>query len=239
MPKQWVIPDIHGNARTLKALILEQIRPSKHDWLYFLGDYIDRGPDSKAVIDFIMKLQEEEYSVRLLIGNHEDYLLRTYNNEYVEKKFFGLRVKNKLKNEWMKFGGKETLQSFGIREVSQIPEKYITWLKSLELYIELEKYYLVHAGLNFELNDPFDDKHSMLWIKEFKIKPEKIHHKKIIHGHVPVSLEFIDLVTKTDTFDFIDLDNGAYMVGKEGFGNLIAFEINSKELIIQPNLDAG
>ena len=237
MSNIWVIPDIHGNLKTLEELIRGQLKPSKEDLLYFLGDYIDRGPDSKGVIDFLIKFQEDGYRTRFLKGNHEDYLLRTYNNEYVEKKMFGLSVKNKLKKEWMKFGGRETLQSFAVKDVSQIPEKYIEWLKTLELYIELDNHYLVHAGFNFDLESPFDDEHSMLWIKEFKIKPEKVKFKKIIHGHVPVSLDFIDLVRNSDTFDFIDLDNGVYMTGKEGFGNLTAFEVNTRELIIQPNMD--
>ena len=56
MRKRWVIPDVHGCVNTLKALIEEQIKPARYDELYFLGDYIDRGPDSRAVIDFIRNL---------------------------------------------------------------------------------------------------------------------------------------------------------------------------------------
>ena len=57
MKNRWVIPDVHGNLITLKYLIENRIALSKSDELYFLGDYIDRGPDSKGVIDFIMSLQ--------------------------------------------------------------------------------------------------------------------------------------------------------------------------------------
>ncbi len=60
MPKTWIIPDIHECANTLQLLVEQQIRPDKKDRLIFLGDYIDRGPDSKGVIDFIMHLQETE-----------------------------------------------------------------------------------------------------------------------------------------------------------------------------------
>jgi serine/threonine protein phosphatase 1 len=77
----------------------------------------------------------------------------------------------------------------------------------------------------------------MLWAKDFKVIPEKIGNRKVVHGHVPVSLDFIDLLSKNDRFDFIDLDNGVYMPGKAGFGNLVAMELHSRELIIQPNLD--
>lgn len=237
MKHLWVIPDIHGNSRTLKALIEEQIKPSRSDKLFFLGDYIDRGPDARGVIDYIIHLQEDEYDVRTIRGNHEDYLLRTYDNESVQKNFLGITYQNKLKKEWFKYGGKETLKSFGINDVHEIPEKYIEWMRGLEYYIEVNSGILVHAGLNFMIDNPFDDTHSMMWIKDFNVVPEKISHRKVIHGHVPVSLDFIELLRTSNKFDFIDLDNGVYMPGKEGFGNLVALEMTSMEMKIQPNLD--
>jgi serine/threonine protein phosphatase 1 len=237
MTKQWVIPDIHGHSGTLQALIEDQLKPSRGDTLYFLGDYIDRGPDAKGVIDYIIGLKHNGYKIRTLRGNHEDYLIRTYDNEPARKNFLGLTHRNKLKKEWFKFGGEATLRSFGVSDVHDIPDQYITWLRKLEYFIELEKYILVHAGLNFNLDNPFDDRQSMLWIKEFKVDPEKIGNRKLIHGHVPVSLEFINLLHTTNGFDFIDLDNGIYMPEKEGFGNLVALELHSMELKVQTNID--
>ena len=61
--------------------------------------------------------------------------------------------------------------------------------------------------------------------------------RKIIHGHVPVSIEFIDQLKSNDEHHFIDLDNGVYMPGKPGFGNLVALELTSMELKVQPNVD--
>jgi serine/threonine protein phosphatase 1 len=237
MANQWVIPDIHGHFKTLQALIEEQIKPSRNDNIYFLGDYIDRGPDARGVIDYIISLSENEYNVRTLRGNHEDYLLRTFDNETVRKNILGITYQNKLKKEWYKFGGRETLRSFQVSDVHEIPEKYIAWMRELEFYITLPGYILVHAGLNFNLNDPFDDKHSMLWIKDYKVDREKAGFRKLIHGHVPVSLEFIDLLRTSNGFDFIDLDNGIYMSEKVGFGNLVALELTSMELKVQNNLD--
>lgn len=237
MRKQWVIPDIHGCAKTLRALIGEQIKPSRTDTLIFLGDYIDRGPDSRGVIDYIIQLQADEYNVRLLRGNHEDFLIGILENRVPVKKFLGIPVSNKLKNEWFRYGGRETLKSFHVTEVHDLPEKYIHWLHRLEYFIELEEFLLVHAGFNFDIEDPFSDRHAMLWVKDFKVVPEKIGFKRVVHGHVPVSLEFIDMVSKSETFDFIDLDNGVYMPDKEGFGNLVAMELRSRELVIQTNLD--
>lgn len=237
MKNIWVIPDIHGCSKTLRALIGEQIRPSRSDILFFLGDYIDRGPDAKGVIDYIMQLQNDEYDIRLLRGNHEDYLLRIYDDKESGRKILGISLGNALKKEWFRFGGKETLKSFGVSNVHDIPEKYIKWFRELDYFFESNSHLLVHAGFNFDLQDPFKDRHAMLWAKDFKVSPEKVGFKRVIHGHVPVSLEFIDLVSKSDQFDFIDLDNGVYMPGKDGFGNLVAMELNTHQLVIQPNLD--
>jgi serine/threonine protein phosphatase 1 len=237
MTKQWVIPDIHGHARTLQALIEDQIKPSRNDYIYFLGDYIDRGPDTRGVLDYIINLKNDEYNIRTLRGNHEDYLLRTLDNETVQKNILGITYQNKLKKEWFKFGGRETLRSFKVSSVHEIPEKYISWIRELEYFVTLQGFILVHAGLNFMIEDPFDDKHSMLWITEFKVDRVKSGFRKLIHGHVPVSLEFIDLLVTSNGFDFIDLDNGIYMPEKEGFGNLVALELTSMELKVQPNID--
>lgn len=237
MIKHWVIPDVHGYSKTLRALVEEKINPTRNDWLYFLGDYIDRGPDPKGVIDYIIHLQEEEYSIRLLKGNHEDYLLRIFNNERVPRQFMGIPYGNHLKKEWFKYGGKTTMKSFGLKSVHEIPDRYIKWFNSLEPYILMDDYVLVHAGMNFSVDDPFSDTHSMMWIKDFKADQSKIGNRKVVHGHVPVSLDFIDLVRKSDNFTFIDLDNGVYLDGKEGFGNLVALELTSLEMVIQNNLD--
>lgn len=237
MRKDWVIPDIHGCSKTLKSLIHEQIRPTRNDGLFFLGDYIDRGPDPRGVIDYILELRDDEYNVKCLKGNHEDFLLRLYDNDVRPRRWYDLFQKNRLKKEWFRYGGRETLKSFSARDVHHIPEKYIQWIRQLPFYLEMDAHILVHAGFNFDLPDPFSDTHAMLWAKDFKVIPEKIGFKRVVHGHVPVSLDFIDLVAKSDNFDFIDLDNGVYMPGKEGFGNLVAMELHSHELVIQPNLD--
>jgi serine/threonine protein phosphatase 1 len=237
MREHWVIPDIHGCAKTLRALIEEMIQPSKHDWLYFLGDYIDRGPASKEVIDYIMFLQNEEYNIRTLMGNHEDFLIKSYEEELRLKSFMGLKQKNQKKKEWLFHGGKEAMKSFKLHDLKDFPQEYLDWMKSLEYYIELDNFFLVHAGFNFKLDNPFEDKDSMLWIREYEIDKKKVGNKRIIHGHVPVSLEFIDLNINNKSYQYIDLDNGAYMTKRDGFGNLLALELNSMEYKVQYNLD--
>lgn len=234
--KRWVIPDIHGYANTLKSL-LAQIRPSKEDHLIFLGDYIDRGPSSKAVIDDVMSLQAKGYRVTALRGNHEEFLLDNYNMASQNTGFFKSKEYKSIKKEWFEFGGKDTLKSFGVKSVLKIPQKYIDWMNQLEYFYEFSDYVLVHAGLNFKPDDVFADKKSMLWAKEFKIIPSKIGYRQLIHGHTPVDLEYIHHCINQEKHEFIDLDNGVYMSQKPGFGNLLAFELNEKLLITQHNED--
>ncbi len=237
MRKRWVIPDIHGCINTLRALIEELIRPARYDEIYFLGDYIDRGPDSKGVIDYIRKLQEEEYTVFPLRGNHEDFLIDLYRAEMQPNAGWLFSYASRKRHAYGIIGGKATLASFGVARASKIPPEYIEWLSGLGYYAVLDGFVLVHAGLNFNLEDPFEDKRAMVWLRDYEIRPEKIGNRRIIHGHVPVDLELITLSIRHKSYKFIDLDNGTYISGKEGYGNLVALELNSMEMVIQDNRD--
>ena len=108
--RKIAISDIHGCCKTFKAL-LNKIKFNSNDELYLLGDYIDRGPDSKGVIDYIWQLQKEGYQVNCLRGNHEQMMLRA------------AFVENKL-DHWMRNGGETTLFSFGNTSVANewLPE---------------------------------------------------------------------------------------------------------------------
>ncbi|MBU1367921.1 MAG: metallophosphoesterase [Bacteroidetes bacterium] len=237
MNKRWVIPDIHGCAKTLRALVENMIKPGKFDTLYFLGDYIDRGPDSKAVLDYLMELEEQEFQVKFLLGNHEDYCIKAWDEDRSKKSFFGIKRKMKIQSIWEIHGGKETLESFGATYAGEIPEKYINWMRKLKYYIELDDFVLVHAGLNFKIDDPFTDKEAMIWTREFSVVPEKIRNRKVVHGHVPVDLEFMHHVIQSKAYKFIDLDNGVYIENRVGYGNLIGYELNEGTQLIQTNID--
>ena len=233
MKKRWVIPDIHGCINTLKQLIENNIQPTKEDSLYFLGDYIDRGADGKSVIDYIMSFQEQGYDIQYLIGNHEYYCMNSYDKD--QNRWL---TKSSIQKEWERYGAKMTLRSFGVKHPRDIDPKYIEWMKKGKYYIELDDYILVHAGMNFNIQDPFEDTMSMLWVRDFKVDTMKTGGRKIIHGHVPVEYSLIQLFLDSDSYDFIALDNGVYYGDqKAGFGNLMALELNSKELIAQPNID--
>ena len=237
MRNRWVIPDIHGCVKTLKTLMDEHIKPSRYDELYFLGDYIDRGPDSKGVIDYIMSLQKDEYNIVPLRGNHEDFLLDLYDAESQSKYKWFHNFANKKRKSWFDIGGEETLMSFNIRQLIEIPEPYIDWIRKLEYYVKLDDFILVHAGLNFNIEDPFNDKNTMMWTREFKVDMEKTGNRRVIHGHVPINLEIIDLSVQSSYYKAIDLDNGPYITDNIGLGNLVALELNSMKMVIQDNRD--
>lgn len=237
MSKQWVIPDVHGYVKTLKSLVGDIIRPMRSDALYFLGDYVDRGPDSKGVIDFLRELERDKYNITALKGNHEDFMVELYDAQLKSKSAWWHNFGNKKHKSYLEIGGKPTLESFGVSHIKDVPSDYIEWMRNLQHYVVLDKFVLVHAGLNFKNDDPYEDKRSMLWLRDYPIIPEKIGGRKIIHGHVPVNMELITLSVKNRIYKFIDLDNGPYITGKEGFGNLVALELGSMEMVIQYNMD--
>ncbi|MEI6062649.1 MAG: metallophosphoesterase [Bacteroidota bacterium] len=236
--RTWVIPDVHGCLLTLRTLVEDLIDVQKGDALIFLGDVIDRGPDSRGVIDYIMELPGKGIETSVIRGNHEDYMAKAYREEHSKS---GLRKAMGLKTgtykEWLKYGGENTMESFTAGNTKEIPVKYIEWIESLELYIPWKDFLIVHAGFNFNNEDIFSDTQSMMWVRDFKIDPEKLGNRKIIHGHVPVPLDFIYQSVNSATFRFIDLDNGVYLTDKPGYGNLLALELNTMELLIQPNMD--
>lgn len=124
------IGDIHGCSVALRTLI-DAIQPTPLDTLVFLGDYIDRGPDSKGVIDQVIALAEE-WQVVPLLGNHEEMLLGA------------LEGKDNLRY-WLKLGGREALDSYGVGDnVKQLPADHIEFVKGCKNYYETVSHIFVH-----------------------------------------------------------------------------------------------
>lgn len=219
--RRIAIGDIHGCSRTLKYLIEQILAVTPQDELFFLGDYIDRGPASKEVIDYIIELKAKNFPVRCLMGNHEEMLLE------------GIKDSSYL-DLWIYNGGKKTLESFGIEHPSEISPRYMVFIRSLEYYIELPGCYMVHAGFNFEDGEPFEDKYSMLWVRNPSYHPVDLNHKKVIHGHTPISIGKIQKMVEDEAID-IDLDGGCVYSGHPGLGNLVALDIDNWELFHTPN----
>ena len=232
MKRRIVIGDIHGCYRTLKMLIESQIMPEKADQIYFVGDYIDRGPRSREVLDYIIDLKWKGFSIFPVKGNHEDLFVKAFaDQEYLLA--------------WFQNGAEETLKSFDVPEnklndyegLRLIPERYIQFLSGLPLYYDLEDFIIVHAGLNLTSNDFFGDSNAMLWSREIKGLNLLNEHTCIIHGHTPMPIVTIKPnLTRKETRN-LNIDAGCVYKDLPGYGILAALELDSRKLYVQENID--
>lgn len=216
--RQLVIGDIHGCLSTFEAL-LEQIAFSTSDELYLLGDYIDRGKDSKGVIDSIISLRNQGFKLHCLRGNHEEMTIESIINDRT--------------NAAVEWKDAAFMKSFGISRMAQIEDKYLNFFESLDYYIEVSNYILVHAGLNFKVENPLSDFDAMLWIRNWysKIDKEWLVNRIIIHGHTPVKVKETEkMLQNLDNSPVLNIDTGAV------FGtNLTCLELNTHKLYTQKN----
>jgi serine/threonine protein phosphatase 1 len=103
-------------------------------------------------------------------------------------------------------------------------------------YFELDQYFLVHAGFNFNCDNPFEDFFSMVWIKDFEVDTNRVGTKKIIHGHYTTDLDTIKESIHSRS-RIIPLDNGCYLKKNEQKGNLLCLELGNMSLYIQENIE--
>lgn len=227
--KRFVISDIHGCNKTFNKA-LEQISFSKDDQLFLLGDYIDRGPDSKGVIDTIFKLQENGFDVKCLKGNHEQMLLDAWK-----------KMDFSYTRRWLIHGGAQTVESFGGFSIDKIGEKYRTFFNSLQHSFAFKNEILVHAGLQFKNQEnPLEDEHSKLWIRDWyhDIDHKWLGDRKIIHGHTPFSLAKISkMLDQVFLNKVIDIDAGCYYKNVNGLGHLCILELNNMNIFFQKNVE--
>ena len=225
--RRFAIGDIHGCARTFRAL-LKRIDLSHDDELYLLGDYIDRGPDSRGVLDLIMEMRESGYRLHGLRGNHEQALLDSVEVGWEEEQ------------HWLLYGGDTTLASFGIRRAGDLPAPYVDFLRSLPFYLEVDEYILVHAGLNFRFPNPLQDPHAQLWIRDWyeQVNYQWLGRRIILHGHTPAPYLGIQLqLGLLDDQRYLDLDCGCVFAGTGGMGYLVAFDLDRRKLFFQKNVE--
>ena len=220
-PRTFVIGDIHGCAATLRRLVDGTLRPIPNDHIYLLGDLIDRGPDSKGVLDFIFELQGRGLSVSSVRGNHEEMCLQAGDDQYY------LEL-------WAANGGLATLESFQADGPGDIPHRYRAFLGSLPHYILLEDFVIVHAGLNFDLPGPFDDTSAMLWTRSPFVDRQRIGGRRLICGHTPVPRTLLEASLDSSK---IMLDNGCVFGGRPETGSLAALELESMTVRYQENID--
>ncbi|HAA10444.1 MAG TPA: serine/threonine protein phosphatase [Cytophagales bacterium] len=223
MPKRVAISDIHGCQRSFQRLI-DRLNLQEGDHLYLLGDYIDRGPHVKEVMDYLFQLQKAKFEVTMLRGNHEQLLLDSIKDAQTHAL-------------WVKVGGYATLSSFGVSKAEDIPSEYLEFFDSLSYYVDLPDYYLVHGGFNLTLEDPFDDPWSMMNLRDFYVDDTFLQGRQIVRGHVPTMLSKIQEDLKKEDAPIITIDNGCVYSEVWGLGNLLAYDMDKKSLIMQPYID--
>lgn len=221
---RYAIGDIHGGKRTFQAL-LSRLPLRKGDRLYLLGDYIDRGPDSRGVLDIIISLMNAGYDVRPLMGNHEDMLLRTISGDH-----------DAWSRNWQEMFGNETLCSFDVSSPAEIPPHYLNLLGSLKLVATENDFVLVHAGLNFTVADPLKEStpFQCLWFESGCAQKEKLGGRALLTGH---TVRTISQIRGSLRSPRICLDNGAFTNRLPDYGNLVALNLDRQELICQPWID--
>ena len=221
MNRLFAISDIHGCFNPFYELVVKIIKLKKSDQLILLGDYIDRGEQSKEVIDFILELQKSGFNVTPLIGNHEVMLLNSWDDPDI------LPL-------WMMNNGMPTLQSFGIGNIRDLNSKYLRFFNSLDYYLIFGNVIFVHAGFDDLADDPFLDKQTMIWECRLSYNNPVLSSKTIIHGHRPKTVDYVERLINEKS-QVIPIDTGCVYGAEKGYGFLSAIEVNSMKLFSVPN----
>lgn len=219
--RRFVIPDVHGCLKTLRRVIEEVIRLERIDTVYLLGDLIDRGPDSKGVIDYILTLRAKGYRPVCLRGNHEQMLLDACH----DRNDFRL---------WMQNGGAATLASFGVEDACELPLSYRRFFEMLPLYLVLPDFILVHGGINCAAPDPFTDFDAMLWSRSSPVERDRLGGRRVICGHTTCRSEEVQASLSAD---LITLDNGCVYGARQGMGNLTVLDLETLSISFQENCE--
>lgn len=200
----YAIGDIHGRCDLLTALLdkidadAATLPEGTERIIVFLGDYIDRGMQSRQVIDTLLGDRLTAYRPIFLMGNHEEALLR-----FRDEASFGV--------QWGRYGGRETLYSYGVQPPNAqastsadawqdawaqfrdaFPDQHLDFFQSMKHYVTIGDYLFVHAGLrpNVELEDQTAD--DMMWIRDGFLKDEQAFPYLVVHGHTPSHAPYID-----------------------------------------------
>lgn len=210
----YVIGDIHGCLDLLDRL-LSQIeseiahdRPGKTS-IIFLGDVVDRGPASAQVVERLRTLSLPGVSVHFIMGNHEEVMLRVIAGE------------TELLRSWLRFGGAETLQSYGVdpRELKRlsseelaarlqqaIPATHRSFLAGFADSIGFGDYVLVHAGIRPGIDLSEQSQSDLRWIREPFLGDTTDHGFVVVHGHT--------IINEVETTpNRIGIDTGAFCTG--------------------------
>ncbi|RMG40221.1 MAG: serine/threonine protein phosphatase [Candidatus Dadabacteria bacterium] len=216
----YVIGDIHGclpETETLLSHLEKKEKVSRTDLIVFIGDYIDRGENSKEVIDLLIEFRKNNREAYFLRGNHEDMLLH----------YLGCEEVSGVGADYLANGGAATLKSYGYTSrkkpenvANEMPKSHLSFLLNLDRYIIHPQYVFVHAGLN-----PLRDLRAQLdkdifWIRDEFISNVHYFDRIVLFGHTPYEEVMFHIPYK------IGIDTGLV------YGNkLTCIELNEQRLI--------
>lgn len=212
--RAYAVGDIHGCLEPLDDLLTRiqadiAARPPKKNWVVFLGDLIDRGPQSAGVIERLRTWSPTGVHPVFLAGNHEDVFLRVLAGD------------TEILPDWLRFGGAQCVESYGVDAVelagmpgaqaietvrAAIPPEHVAFVESFSDTFRFGDYLFVHAGIRpgieLELQEQFD----LRWIREPFLSHDEDHDWVVVHGHT-----IVDSVDRRR--NRIGLDTGAYQTG--------------------------
>lgn len=179
MQRTLIISDIHGELKLFNKLLKKIKYNADKDQLILLGDYIDRGPDSKGVLDRVMALKKQGAIV--LKGNHDDMMIAAVDNKPDEWK------------RWERAGALSTLESYNSSIKSmELPEsdefkEHVAFIREMDYFYEQDNYIFVHADIRPDILFEENERHTFLWIR--KLFYEKYSdYKTVVFGHTPDSI---------------------------------------------------
>ena len=213
----YAVGDVHGRADLLTRLIAELNRDIARGGfegrpiLVFLGDYIDRGFQSREVLSILLSPALSSFETYFLKGNHESAML-----QFLDDPAIGPR--------WGEFGGVETLVSYGVKpprvrtskeewarcseDLNKVlPPEHRQFLASLDLSVQIGDYVFVHAGMKPGVPLEQQSEYDLLWIREEFLEDRRLFGPVIVHGHTPSAAPYRDARR-------IGIDTGAYLSGK-------------------------
>jgi serine/threonine protein phosphatase 1 len=204
----YAIGDIHGRfdlmERAIAAIRAHDRRGARR--LVFLGDYVDRGPRSREVVERLIGLPEEE-DATVLKGNHEDMMARA------------LAPRNEAwLRRWLANGGGETLASYGVKETDdpfhEVPEAHLAWMRGLPLTMSDGHRIYVHAGLAPRIPLADQSAEACLWIREAFLRARAAElPAHVVHGHTPYWREKPEPSLPELLPHRTNLDTGAFATG--------------------------
>lgn len=223
--RRFATTDIHGCLATFRYLVEQELQLQPADALYLLGDYVNKGPDSRGVLDYLMQLQAAGYQVHCLKGNHEKELLDTIHGTPNANDMWKAEAERDM-----------TLASFGVSCPADIPTRYVDWMQALPLQLELPDFVLVHAGFNFALPpaEMRQDEHSMLYSKNMVADASRLAGKRLLHGHVPTPTAWVQASVQAHA-DAIGLDGGCVYRHNPELRHLAALNLDTWELHLVEN----